>query len=187
EPLDSWSGALLAPLPECRVRERRLWSPALCASGAGHDRVYAIEGSVYNALAREVQHPPQRARGARLGSRHSPLTVMPVTVTVNSPETVAHVSSGGTCRTQVDVCKAPSPGGPVPTPYPNIAMTEQASGGTEHVKCEGPSLLTKGSKVSMSAGDEAGSMGGLRFNTSKGSAEPANYSFDVKFQGKNVV
>ena len=112
---------------------------------------------------------------------------MPATVTVNAPETAAHGASGGVCKTQVDVCKTPSPTGPVPTPYLNVAMTMHVTGGTKRVKCDGASVLVKGAKIGVSMGDEAGSLGGVKSSTIKGAAEPVNYSFDVKFEGKNVV
>jgi hypothetical protein len=112
---------------------------------------------------------------------------MPVTVAVNAPETVVHKLSGGVVKTQIDVCKTPSPGGPVPVPYPNIAMSLQVSDGTKTVKCDGNPVMVKGSCISMSTGDEAGTAGGVKSSKIKGKAEPMLYSFDVKFEGKNVV
>ena len=37
---------------------------------------------------------------------------------------IAHKGSGGMSMVFPDVCKTPSPGGPVPIPYPNIAMSD---------------------------------------------------------------
>lgn len=112
---------------------------------------------------------------------------MPVTVSVNTPDTVVHKSSGGIAKTQLDVCKTPTPGGPVPTPYPNIAMSAQTAKGSKTVKCDGNPIMLKGSCFSMSAGDEAGSLGGVKSSVIKGQTDPMNYSFDVKVEGKNVV
>jgi len=112
---------------------------------------------------------------------------MPVTVAVNPPETVVHKSSMGVAQSQLDVCKTPTPGGPVPTPYPNLALSANTSNGSKSVQCDGHSIMLKGSSFSMSAGDEPGSLGGVKSSTIKGKAEPMNYSFDVKVEGKSVV
>ena len=111
---------------------------------------------------------------------------MSVTVCVNAPETVVHKSSMGMAKTELDVCKTPSPGGPIPTPYPNIAMSSNTADGTTSVKCDGNPIMLKSSNFSMSTGDEPGSIGGVKSNVIKGQADPMNYSFDVKAEGKNV-
>ena len=57
---------------------------------------------------------------------------------------------GGQCvATGPDVCKTPSPGGPVPIPYPNIAMNNQADGGTcsSKVKIGGQPAVIKGTEI----------------------------------------
>ena len=47
--------------------------------------------------------------------------------------------------------------------------------------------MVKGSTYMMTSGDEAGSAGGgIMSNTMKGEAEFMMYSFNVKFEGKNV-
>ena len=112
---------------------------------------------------------------------------MPVTVAVNQPETVIHKASMGTVKTQTDVCKTPSPGGPIPTPYPNIAMSAQLMNGSTTVKCDGSPIALKKSYLLPSTGDEAGSLLGVKSNMIKGQADPVNYSFDVKADGQNVV
>src|SRR5262245_35347722 len=100
---------------------------------------------------------------------------MPVTVAVNPPDTVVHKSSMGIARTQLDVCKTPTPGGPVPTPYPNIALSAQTSNGSKKVKCDGNPIMLKTSCFSMSSGDEAGTIGGVKSNMIKGQADPMLY------------
>src|SRR5262249_26016909 len=109
---------------------------------------------------------------------------MPVSVTVNPPDTVVHKASTGMATTQLDVCKTPTPGGPVPTPYPNIAMSAQTDSGSKTVKCDGNPIMLKDSNFNMSSGDEPGSIGGVKSNVIKGQADPVNYSFDVKAEGK---
>jgi hypothetical protein len=111
---------------------------------------------------------------------------MPVTVSVNPPETVVHKASLGMAKTELDVCKTPTPGGPVPTPYPNIALSAQTSDGSATVKCDGFPIMLKSSNFMLSSGDEPGSVGGVKSNVIKGKADPMNYSFDVKVEGQNV-
>lgn len=112
---------------------------------------------------------------------------MPVTVGVNFLS-VVHKGSNGVTTAFPDVCKTPSPAGPVPIPYPNIAMSSDTAQGTTKVKCDGQPACVKDSNFSMSTGDEAGSAGGgVASNKIKGKAEFVNFSFDVKFEGKNVA
>ncbi|MBK8256954.1 MAG: DUF4150 domain-containing protein [Polyangiaceae bacterium] len=112
---------------------------------------------------------------------------MGVTVGVNSMS-VVHGSSSGISTAFPDVCKTPSPGGPVPIPYPNIAKSGDTAKGTKKVKCDGESICTKDSNFSTSTGDEAGTAGGgVVSNKTKGKAEFVNFSFDVKAEGANVT
>lgn len=111
---------------------------------------------------------------------------MPVTVGVNFMS-VVHKASNGVTIAFPDVCKTPSPAGPIPIPYPNIAMSTDTDKGTKKVKCDGESTCVKDSNFKMSTGDEAGSAGGVASSKIKGKAEFVNFSFDVKFEGKNVA
>ena len=85
-----------------------------------------------------------------------------------------------------DVCKTPTPAGPIPIPYPNIGKAGDTSDGPSKVTCDGEMPMVKGAKYSMSAGDEAGTVGGVMSSKFKGDCEFMMYSFDVKFEGKNV-
>lgn len=112
---------------------------------------------------------------------------MGVSVGVNNLS-VVHKSSNGVTIAFPDVCKTPSPGGPIPIPYPNIAKSSDTAKGTKKVKCDGNPACVKDSNFRMSTGDEAGSAGGgVVSNKIKGKAEFVNFSFDVKFEGKNVT
>lgn len=111
---------------------------------------------------------------------------MGVTVGVNSMS-VVHKDSGGTTIAFPDVCKTPTPAGPIPIPYPNIAMSSDTDKGTKKVKCDGNPVCVSDSNFKMSTGDEAGSAGGVTSSKIKGKAEFVNYSTDVKFEGKNVA
>jgi len=84
-----------------------------------------------------------------------------------------------------DVCKTPSPGGPVPIPYPNIAMSSDLADGSKTVKIEGNSAALSASNLKTSTGDEAGTAGGgIISGKIKGKLTWAIYSTDVKFEGK---
>jgi uncharacterized Zn-binding protein involved in type VI secretion len=110
---------------------------------------------------------------------------MPATVSVNF-RTVVHASSSGVVTAFPDVCKTPSPAGPIPIPYPNVAQSTDTASGSSSVKVDGNPIMLKGSNFAQSTGDEAGSAGGVVSNTIKGKAEFVLYSFDVKVEGKNV-
>jgi hypothetical protein len=69
-------------------------------------------------------------------------------------------SSGGMSVTFPDVCKTPSPGGPIPIPYPNIGKSSDTSKGSKKVKMNGNPIMLKGSNFKMGTGDEAGTRGG---------------------------
>lgn len=110
---------------------------------------------------------------------------MPCTVFANS-RGVVHKGSGGQSPVFPDVCKTPTPAGPVPIPYPNIGMSSNTSDGPSTVKVDGQMPMAKGAKYNMTSGDEAGSAGGVMSSSIKGEAEYMMYSFDVKLDGKNA-
>jgi len=99
---------------------------------------------------------------------------------------IVHKGSGGMSIVFPDVCKTPSPAGPVPIPYPNTAKAADTSGGPTTVKCDGEMPMVKGSKYSKSMGDEPGTAGGVVSSCNRGEAEFMMYSFDVKLDGKNA-
>jgi hypothetical protein len=101
---------------------------------------------------------------------------------------VVHQDSGGVSTAFPDVCKTPSPAGPVPIPYPNVAKSSDTAQGSATVEAEGNPLAVKDSCFSTSTGDEAGSAGGgVASGTIKGKAEFVSYSFDVKVEGQGVA
>jgi hypothetical protein len=100
---------------------------------------------------------------------------------------IAHKGSGGMSIAFPDVCKTPAPpAGPIPIPYPNIGKASDTSKGPSKVKTDGKMPMVKGAKYSRSAGDEAGTAGGVVSSKNMGECEFMMYSFDVKFEGKNV-
>lgn len=109
------------------------------------------------------------------------------TVTVNSPFTVVHAGSDGQSPVFPDVCKTPvPPAPPVPIPYPNLAKSSDAADTSTTVEANGKKIMLKSSTYSSSTGDEAGSIGGVVSNCTKGKAQFIAYSFDVKAEGQNV-
>jgi hypothetical protein len=111
---------------------------------------------------------------------------MAVDVAVNQPWTVVHKDSDGMITAFPDVCKTPSPGGPVPIPYPNIAKSADSADTSKDVQANGQPIMLKKSNFSQSSGDEAGTAGGVVSNVNRGKAMFINYSFDVKVEGENV-
>ncbi|WP_426756604.1 DUF4150 domain-containing protein [Myxococcus sp. Y35] len=108
-------------------------------------------------------------------------------VGVNKMSVVTKDSNGVTVAFP-DVCKTPSPAGPVPIPYPNVAMSSDTDQGTKKVSVEGNPVCVKDSNFKTSTGDEAGTAGGgVASGKTRGKAEFVNYSFDVQFEGKNVA
>jgi hypothetical protein len=110
---------------------------------------------------------------------------MPATTAVNG-RTVVHKTSGGVATAFPDVCKTPSPGGPVPIPYPNVAQSVDTAMGSSTVTVDGNPIMLKSSFFAVSTGDEAGTLLGVVSNTIKGKAYPRSYSFDVQIEGENV-
>ncbi len=113
---------------------------------------------------------------------------MPVTVKVNgAANSLVHKGSNGiSIATIPDVCKTPSPGGPVPIPYPNISQAATLDKGTTTVKADKMMAAIKGSEFSLSNGDNAGVAGGVKSSTFMKESTWILYSFDVKMDGQNA-
>lgn len=113
---------------------------------------------------------------------------MPSSVFANG-RTIVHAGDGLVfVAAGPDVCKTPSPGGPVPIPYPNTARSSDLASGTKKVMLEGKSAAIKGSNLSTSTGDEAGTAGGGIFSSKiKGKLTWLAQSMNVKFEGKGVI
>jgi Domain of unknown function (DUF4150) len=107
-------------------------------------------------------------------------------ITVNDLGLTYKSTVGLSTATIPDVCKTPTPGGPVPLPYPNIADQGSLDKGTTTVKAKGKMIAIKGSEYSMSSGDEPGTVGGVTSNTFKKETAWITYSFDVKMDGENA-
>ena len=101
----------------------------------------------------------------------------------------ATTNGGGMCMIFPDVCKTPTPGGPVPIPYPNIAQCTNFKGSSLAKKvliCNKKSATVK-SEISRSSGDEAGTVGGIISSKNMSTAQVKMGSSKVKFQGKKAA
>ncbi|MCP3136791.1 PAAR-like domain-containing protein [Pyxidicoccus xibeiensis] len=96
--------------------------------------------------------------------------------------------SGGRVVGFPDVCKAPGPGGPMPIPFPNIALSRDLESGSRTVRINGAPVALKDSHIGSSTGNEAGTAGGgVVSGKTKGRAHPVTFSLDVRIEGKPVV
>lgn len=87
-----------------------------------------------------------------------------------------------------DVCKVPGPTGPVPIPFPNIALSRDLENGSKTVRINGAPVALKDSYICKSTGNEAATAGGgVASGKTRGRAYPVSYSFDVSIEGKPVV
>ncbi|WP_205749223.1 DUF4150 domain-containing protein [Desulfopila sp. IMCC35008] len=99
----------------------------------------------------------------------------------------AATKGGGQCFAMPDVCLTPAPPAPpVPTPYPNTGMVNQAKKTATKVKFCGKEAVTKKSEISRSMGDEAGVNKGVMSGMNMGKICYKKGSGKVKAQGQQV-
>jgi len=101
----------------------------------------------------------------------------------------ASTKQGGQCMGMPDVCNTPTAVGPIPVPYPNMAMCNQARGDTvsKKVMICSKEVLTKKSIIAQTTGDEAGSQNGVISGIIRGPAKYLTYSSKVFVEGQAVV
>ena len=169
-PADCWGdvGAASAPL-----------FAVLATFAARKNRPRTVRVSV-----RKLRRRPAHSRSALHGVE--PTSAMPTHIVVNNLGLTYKSTIGLSTATLPDVCKTPSPGGPVPIPYPNVADQGSLANGTTTVKAKGKMIAIKGSEYSRSSGDEPGTAGGVTSSTFKKETSWITYSFDVKMNGKNA-
>ena len=73
----------------------------------------------------------------------------------------ATTQMGGLCFAFPDTCKTPTPGGPVPIPYPNLSQPTLAVNTALKVFIMCMPVVSLKSQIPISSGDEAGSLGGV--------------------------
>ena len=108
---------------------------------------------------------------------------MPKTVKANA-RTIVHKTSGDIHTVFPDVCLTPPI--PLPIPYPNVGTSAPTSGGALTVTADGAMPMVKSATYPTTSGDEAGVKGGVISGSNMKEAEFLMYSFDVKFEGRNV-
>jgi hypothetical protein len=112
---------------------------------------------------------------------------MGVAVNVNGLSLVHKGSGGISIATVPDVCKTPSPGGPVPIPYPNITFSRDLAKGTTTVAADGGNMIAiDGSESVVSTGDEPGVVGGVKSGVNKHKSTWLTFSSDVKIEAKGA-
>lgn len=100
----------------------------------------------------------------------------------------ASTKGGGTCFAMPDVCLTPAPPAPpVPVPYPNTGMVNQAKKTSKKVKFAGKEVVTKKSEISRSMGDEAGVNKGVMSGMNMGKVQYKKGSSKVKIEGQPAV
>jgi len=101
---------------------------------------------------------------------------------LNQNKFVASASTGHTSVSlgPVDFCKTPTPGGPVPMPYPNVALSITIGPGyTTKTLSFGTPMWTKKGKSALSNGDQPGVALGVVSNKIMGMCEIMMSSNDV--------
>lgn len=106
--------------------------------------------------------------------------------TFSNTRGIVHKGSGGVSTVFPDVCLTKMGKPIVPVPYPNTGKSSDTINGPKSVKTDGNMPMVKGAKYSKSTGDEAGTKKGVGSGKIKDECEFMMYSFDVKFEDKNV-
>lgn len=94
---------------------------------------------------------------------------------------------GGLCLGSPDVCRVPAVPKPVETPFPNIGQLNTAIPDVLTVLISKKEPIVESTKLPMSSGDEAGSLGGVVSGTVAGEVSFKQASSKVYFAGKKAV
>lgn len=89
----------------------------------------------------------------------------------------------GTDTAFPDVCLTPSPAGPVPVPYPNIAMGPMAVPNVPNILFMGTPAHNLGTTIPMTNGDNAGLATGVASGTVMGPSRHLTGAFSVLIKG----
>lgn len=99
----------------------------------------------------------------------------------------ASSKGGGQAFAFPDTCKTPTPGGPVPVPYPNTGQLVMAKKTAKKVLIVGKEAVTTKSEIPRSMGDEAGTAGGVVSSTNMDKVAFSKGSSKVKAQGQPLI
>ncbi len=109
---------------------------------------------------------------------------------INQNRLCASVASGHTAVAAgpLDMCKTPTPGGPVPMPYPNVALSATMGPGytTKTLMIATP-MWTKKGKSALSNGDQPGVALGVVSNKIMGMCAITMSSNDVDAESGGVA
>ena len=89
--------------------------------------------------------------------------------------------------TTPDVCNTPMGPNMVPVPYPILGKFDTVIRQKVTVRMTGLATITRGSRITMVTGDEAGVGGGVVSGKNLGYCKPIRYSTTVRVQGEEVV
>ena len=100
----------------------------------------------------------------------------------------ASTKAGGQDFAFPDVCLTPAPPAPpIPVPYPNIAMLNQATKASTKVKIVNKEACTLKTEIPKSSGDEAGTNGGVMSGQNMQKVLYKIGSSKVMIEGQKVV
>jgi len=95
----------------------------------------------------------------------------------------ANAQMGGMDLAFPDVCLTPTPAGPVPTPYPNLAAGPMAVPNVPHILFGGTPAHNTATTIPMTNGDNAGVNMGVASGTVMGPARHLTGAFSVLVKG----
>ncbi|KAA6187365.1 DUF4150 domain-containing protein [Thiohalocapsa marina] len=95
----------------------------------------------------------------------------------------ANAQMMGTDTAFPDVCLTPSPAGPVPVPYPNIAMGPMAVPNVPNILFAATPAHNLGTTIPMTNGDNAGLATGVASGTVMGPSRHLTGAFSVLIKG----
>lgn len=101
----------------------------------------------------------------------------------------ASTVENGLCQAFPDTCKTPSPVGPQPVPYPNLAPCPTAKSGTFSAKVfiNGSKAFNLKTEIPMSQGDQPGLAGGVISGKIMGEVKYTKGSTSVFIEGPPAV
>ncbi len=99
----------------------------------------------------------------------------------------AVTSNAGQLNAALDVCRTPSPAGPIPTAYPNTVTPALGQPQAQKLLIAGMPALHQNSACTPSSGNESGSVGGVVSSAVKGPATFTAGSSKVMIEGSPAV
>jgi len=99
----------------------------------------------------------------------------------------AVTSNAGQASGGLDVCRTPSPTGPVPVVYPNVVPSALGQPQAEKLLIAGMPALHKNSACGPSSGNESGTAGGVVSGAVKGATAFITGSSKVMIEGNPAV